>query len=137
MGNERNPSEDGIENDDRQKSEGSSRLSPDEELIQLERKAKAIREMLKAVEEEEARLRAQKLQDTEQKDRDQVEPELNEMSDLADEQQQLQQDGAPKLFVDSDGQPKSLTEIESDLLINRIGDDDDEDSIDRELKGMD
>lgn len=126
--NEGNSGRDGVENDYRQKIEGSSRLSPDDELMQLEKKARAIREMLKAVEEEEARLRAQKLHDN---------AEPRESSGKKQGENNESQPETSENVVDGADDPKILSEIESDLLINRIVNDDDDDSIDRELKGLD
>ena len=135
----RNPSGDGIENDDRQK---SSRLSPDEELARLEKRAQAIREMLRAVEEEEARLRAEKQQETGtdakiesdvQDSEPHQEPDKSVDDGDVDESKELETTGEE---APNESESNLAIEVIPDLLISRVVEDD-EDSIDRELKGSD
>lgn len=133
-------------------------MSPDEELAQLEKKAQAIREMLKAVEEEEARLRVQKRKESEEQDVEATESDVHESDANKDDVQGDDAQQPDELIAQSsslddevsqekdnsqleerdvpDGVLKNVTEIDSELVISRVADDD-EDSIDRELKGLD
>lgn len=86
--------------------------------------------MLRAVEEEEAKLRAKKLQESEC---DVQKSETTESSGSSDDV--CKEEKIENLEEDERGS-KLETVIESDLLISRVVDDD-EDSIDRELKGLD
>lgn len=105
-----------VKNDNRQK----SRLSPDEELAKLEKKAQTIREMLLAVEEEEARLRALMVHPTNTE-----EPK---------EENQEREQNLEKLDDTSCSPGNSNAVHDTELLINPVSD---EDSLDRELKGSD
>lgn len=134
-------------------------MSPDEELAQLEKKAQVIREMLKAVEEEEERIRVQKQEESEEQDVEATESDVHERDANKDDVQGDDAQQPDELIGQSssqdevsqeknnsqveekfshavDGELKNVTEIDSELWISRVADDD-EDSIDRELKGFD
>lgn len=110
---------DGIANEDKQK----SRLSPDDELAKLEKKAQAIRDMLRAVEEEEVRLRSQMVHQTENPENENRESEQGKDSDKSSD---TSQEEPSRENVGSIHGP--------DLLMDQVVD---EDSLDRELKGLD
>lgn len=116
-------------NDDRQK----SRLSPDEELAILEREAQAIRAKLRAIEEQEARLRSQKAHQTDTEEAVN-EKQVTGQEEAVNEQETGQEESNQESSHTSCSPENGASIHGSDLLMDPVVD---EDSLDRELKGLD